>query len=163
MCSLCSELCTKVPSQWLQAFFTFSVSSLFCFILLEFFYFYPKISIYTPDLEIILGCLGTRPNVKIYSATERNIYTLYWSDKENFAEIISKSAENIGESAEYTVNSAEISKNICRNLNLYSKILNNGPYKENSLKIFCRLKYILGTRIPGYTTISRSAPDTPHF
>ena len=30
-----------------------------------------------PDLEIILGCLGTRPNVKIYSATVQNIYTLY--------------------------------------------------------------------------------------
>ena len=29
------------------------------------------------DLEIILGCLGTRPNVKIYSATVQNIYTLY--------------------------------------------------------------------------------------
>ena len=25
------------------------------------------------DLEIILGCLGTRPNVKIYSATVQNI------------------------------------------------------------------------------------------
>ena len=35
--------------------------------------------------------------------------------------------------------------------------MNNGPYTENSLKIFCRLNYILGTRIPGYTTISRSA------
>ena len=67
--------------------------------------------------------------------------------------MISKSAENIGESAEYTVNSAKTSKNICRNLNLYSKILNNGPYTENSLKIFCRVKY----RIPGYTTISGSA------
>ena len=67
--------------------------------------------------------------------------------------MISKSAENIGKSAEYTVKSVEISKNICRNLNLVSKILNNGLYTE---KIFCRLKYILGNRIPGYTTISRS-------
>jgi len=62
----------------------------------------------------------------------------------------------MGKSAEYTVKSAVISKNIFRNLNLDSKILNNGAYTENSLKIFCRLKYILGTRIPGYTTISRS-------
>ena len=46
--------------------------------------------------------------------------------------MISKSVENIGKAAEYTVKSAEISKNICRNLNLYSKILNNGPYTENS-------------------------------
>ena len=48
--------------------------------------------------------------------------------------MINKSAENIGKSAEYTVTSAEISKNICRNLNLVSKILNNGPFTEKSLK-----------------------------
>ena len=29
------------------------------------------------DLEIILSCLGTQPNVKIYSALVQNIYTLY--------------------------------------------------------------------------------------
>ena len=57
--------------------------------------------------------------------------------------------------AEYTVNSAEMSKIICRNLNLDSKILKNCPYTEKSLK----LKYILQTRLPGYTTISRSAPS----
>ena len=60
-----------------------------------------------PDLEIILGCLGTRLNIKIYSATIRNIYTLYLSNLENFAEIISKSAENIVKSAEYTVKSSK--------------------------------------------------------
>ena len=65
-------------------------------------------------------------------------------------------ADNISNSADYIVKSTEISKNIWRNLNLESKILYNGTYTENSLKIFCRLKYILGTRIPGYTTISRS-------
>ena len=36
-----------------------------------------KLTLCVSDLEIILGCLGTRPNVKIYSATVQNIYTLY--------------------------------------------------------------------------------------
>ena len=30
-----------------------------------------------PDLEIILVCMRTRPNVKIYSAMVRNTYTKY--------------------------------------------------------------------------------------
>ena len=46
-------------------------------------------------------------------------HTHYIDQTENlFVEVISKSAENIGKSAEYTVKSKEISKNICRNLNL---------------------------------------------
>ena len=75
--------------------------------------------------------------------------------------MISKSSEKMGYYTEYNVESAEISKKICRNLNLDSTILKNGPYTEISWKIVCMLKYILSTRLPGYNTISRSGPGEP--
>ena len=111
-----------------------------------------------PDLEIIICCLLTRPNVKTYSATVHR--QAIYIDK--IKKIISKSAENIGRSAEYSFGSAEITKNLCIHLNLDSKILQNGPYTqkslkiEKSLKIVYRLKYFLRTRLTGHNTISRS-------
>ena len=71
--------------------------------------------------------------------------------------MISKSSEKMGYYTEYNVESAEISKKICRNLNLDSTILKNGPYTKISWKIVCRVKYILRKRLPGYTTILNSS------
>ena len=60
------------------------------------------------------------------------------------------------ESAEKTAeNNFNCGLFLSRNLSLETR----DKSAVNFLKIFCKLKYILGTRIPGYTTISRSAEE----
>ena len=78
----------------------------------------------------------------------------FWSTAELFKIFVFKSAAvmwSIQQSLQ-----KRLQKMISRNIAL--QIRDNSAV--NVLKILCKLKYILGTRLPGYTTISRSVcPD----